>query len=75
VLTTNTALSARELALMYKQLWMVEAVFRTAKSQLDTRPIFHKCDDTIRDHVFCSFLALVLRVELEERLSRRDWKL
>jgi hypothetical protein len=42
-LTTNTALSARELALKYKQLWMVEAVFRTAKSQLDTRPIFHKC--------------------------------
>ena len=75
VLTTNTALSARELALKYKQLWMVEAVFRTAKSQLDTRPIFHKCDDTIRGHVFCSFLALVLRVELEERLARRDWKL
>jgi Transposase DDE domain len=75
VLTTNTELSARELALKYKQLWLVEAIFRTAKSQLDTRPIFHKCDDTIRGHVFCSFLALLLRVELEERLARRDWKL
>ena len=75
VLSTNTDLSARELALKYKQLWLVEAIFRTAKSQLDTRPIFHKCDDTIRGHVFCSFLALLLRVELEERLARRDWKL
>jgi hypothetical protein len=75
VLTTNTDLPARELALKYKQLWLVEAIFRTAKSQLDTRPIFHKCDDTIRGHVFCSFLALLLRVELEERLARRDWKL
>lgn len=75
VLTTNTDLSARELALKYKQLWLVEAIFRTAKSQLDTRPIFHQCDDTIRGHVFCSFLALLLRVELEERLARRDWKL
>lgn len=75
VLTTNTELSAPELALKYKQLWLVEAIFRTAKSQLDTRPIFHKCDDTIRGHVFCSFLALLLRVELEERLARRDWKL
>ena len=75
VLTTNTELSARELALKYKQLWLVEAIFRTAKSQLDTRPIFHKCDDTIRGHVFCSFLALLLRVELEERLARRHWKL
>lgn len=75
VLTTNTDLSARELALKYKQLWLVEAIFRTAKSQLDTRPIFHQCDDTIRGHVFCSFLALLLRVELEERLARRGWKL
>jgi transposase len=75
VLTTNTQLTARELALKYKQLWLVEAIFRTAKSQLDTRPIFHKCDDTIRGHVFCSFLALLLRVELEESLARRGWKL
>lgn len=75
VIRTNTDLPARELALKYKQLWLVEAIFRTAKSQLDTRPIFHKCDDTIRGHVFCSFLALLLRVELEERLAERDWKL
>lgn len=75
VLTTNTGVAARELALKYKQLWLVEAIFRTAKSQLDTRPIFHKCDDTIRGHVFCSFLALLLRVELEERLARHGWKL
>ena len=34
VLTTNTDLAARELALKYKQLWLVEAIFRTAKSQI-----------------------------------------
>jgi transposase len=75
VLTTNTELSAKELALKYKQLWQVEAIFRTMKSQLATRPIYHKCDDTIRGHVFCSFLALVLRRELEERLARKGMKL
>ncbi len=75
VLTTNTDLSARELALKYKQLWLVEAIFRTARSQLDTRSIYHQCDDTLRGHVFCSLLALLLRVELEERLAQRDWKL
>jgi len=37
--------------------------FRSMKSLLDTRPIFHKCDETIRGHVFCSFLALLLRKE------------
>lgn len=75
VLTTNTELSARELALKYKQLWMVEAIFRTMKSELATRPIFHKCDDTICGHVFCTFLALVLRKELEQRLERHGWTL
>src|SRR5918996_258681 len=68
VLRTNTNLSAAEVALKYKQLWMVEEIFRSAKSLLETRPIFHKCDDTIRGHVFCSFFALVLRKALQERL-------
>ena len=39
------------------------------KSVLDTRPIFHKRDETIRGHVFCSFLALALRKELDRRLE------
>ncbi|MBC7856956.1 MAG: IS1634 family transposase [Pirellulaceae bacterium] len=75
VLTTNTDLPAREVALKYKQLWMVEDVFRSMKSLLDTRPIFHKRDETIRGHVFCSFLALLLRKEMEDRLKRKQWKL
>ena len=75
VLTTNTELTARQLALKYKQLWQVEAIFRTMKTQLATRPIFHKCNDTIRGHVFCSFLALLLRHELHTRLEQRGWKL
>ena len=48
---------------------MVEQIFRTAKSLLDTRPIFHKTDATICGHVFCSFLALVLRDELFRRMD------
>ena len=70
VLRTNTTLTAVEIALRYKQLWMVEQLFRTAKSLLDTRPIFHKTDATICGHVFCSFLALVLRDELFHRMDR-----
>jgi transposase len=69
VLRTNTDLATADVALKYKQLWMVEHVFRSTKSILQTRPIWHKCDATIRGHVFCSFLALVLRKELEDRLE------
>jgi len=76
VLRTNLdELPADEVALKYKQLWMVEHVFRSAKSLLGTRPIWHKCDETIRGHVFCSFLALVLRKELDDRLAEHGHKL
>jgi len=69
VLRTNTELPTAEVALKYKQRWMVEDIFRTMKSLLETRPIYHKRDETIRGHVFCSFLALVLRKELQDRLD------
>ena len=69
VLKTNTALAAEQVALKYKELWQVEQVFRDMKSVLDTRPIFHKRDETIRGHVFCSFLALVIRKELDYKLE------
>ena len=61
--------SAAEVALRYKELWMVESIFRATKTVLETRPIYHKCDDTIRGHVFCSFLALTLMKELQHRLT------
>jgi transposase len=70
VLRTNTDLPAEEVALKYKELWQVEQAFRDMKSILETRPVFHQADETIRGHVFCSFLALVLRKELDSRLER-----
>jgi len=72
VLRTNTSLSPGKVALKYKELWQVEQVFREVKSVLETRPVFHKCDETIRGHVFCSFLALVLRKELDRRLDQTE---
>src|ERR1035437_7815098 len=63
------------MALKYKQLWMVEDVFRSMKSLLDTPPIYPKCHQRIRGHVFCYFLPLPLRNELEDRLVRKEWKL
>lgn len=74
VLQTDTDLPAEAVALRYKDLLMVEDTFRTMKSILETRPIFHQCDDRIRGHVFCNFLALVLRHELQSRLESRGVK-
>ena len=77
VLATNTDLPADQVALKYKELWRVERVFRDVKSLLETRPVYHQNDANIAGHVFCSFLALVLRKELDQRLAsdkhRFEW--
>ena len=74
VLRTNTSLLAEEVALRYKELWQVERIFREVKSVLETRPIYHKYDSTIKGHVFCSFLALVVMKELIRRVDfKAEW--
>jgi hypothetical protein len=77
VLRTNTALASAAVALRYKELWRVERLIRDTKTLVRTRPIYHKLDETIRGHVFCSFLALVLLRELDRCLEaagvRAEW--
>ena len=78
VLRTNTDYNKETVAHVYKSLWVVEDIFRTTKSILETRPIYHKRDETIRGHVFCSFLALLLKQQLESRMKQAalqwEWK-
>jgi hypothetical protein len=73
VLLTNTNFPVEQIALKYKELWQVEQVFRDVKSILETRPIYHQRDENIRGHVFCSFLSLVLRKELDRRLDKAGY--
>ena len=63
--------ATRSIPSTYKRhlLWDIERAFRTSKGLFATRPIFHKLDETIRGHVSCSFLALVLKKELEDRIA------
>jgi transposase len=74
VLRTNTLYNAETVAHVYKALWTVEDIIRTTKSIMDTRPIYHRCNETIRGHVFCSFLALLLKTDLERRMKFADLK-
>ncbi len=70
VLRTNTKITPLQVMLRYRDLLRVEQLFRQAKAVLATRPIYHSSDMAIRGHVFCSFLALLLAKELEDRLHR-----
>jgi len=70
VLRTNTKITPLQVMLRYRDLLRVEQLLRQAKAVLATRPIYHSSDMAIRGHVFCSFLALLLAKELEDRLRR-----
>jgi hypothetical protein len=74
VLRTNSKISALQVVLRYRNLLAVENAFKATKALLATRPIFHKTDTAIRGHIFCSFLAIVLRHELIQRLNKRRSK-
>jgi hypothetical protein len=77
VLRTNARISPLQAVLRYRDLLQVEDLFRTAKALLRTRPIYHSSDAAIRGHVFYSFLALVLKKELDDRCHavgfRPEW--
>jgi len=53
----------------YLQLVTVEEAFRTLKSDLAIRPIFHQDEARIEAHVFLAFLAYCLYVTLGQRLK------
>jgi len=71
VLRTNSKITPLQVMLRYRDLLRVEQLLRQAKAVLATRPIYHSSDMAIRGHVFCSFLALLLAKELEDRLRRQ----
>jgi len=70
--TSDDSLSAQDVALGYKQLLEVERAFRTLKTTLDLRPLYHRKDERIEAHVFLCFLALLL-VRIAERQTGQTW--
>ncbi len=70
--TSDKSLSAEDVALGYKQLMEVERAFRTLKSTLSLRPVYHTKDDRIRSHVLLCWLALLL-VRIAELEAGMTW--
>ena len=70
--TSDDTLSPEDIALGYKQLMEVERAFRTLKTTLDLRPVYHRKDERIQAHVFLCFLALLL-VRIAERKTNMTW--
>jgi len=70
--TSDDTLSSEDVALGYKQLMEVERAFRTLKTTLELRPLFHRKDERIEAHVLLCYLALLL-VRIAERGTGETW--
>ena len=75
--TSHTDWQAEELVAKYHQLGDIERTFRSLKSELGLRPIYHQKDDRIEAHLFLSVLAYygvhVIRTKLKEARIDDSW--
>ncbi len=55
----------------YIQLTQAEAAFRTAKSDLGLRPVFHHKENRVQAHILVCFLALALWRTLEQWMQSK----
>jgi hypothetical protein len=53
----------------YVQLTEIEAVFKTLKSDLRVRPVYHQLEHRVDAHIFIAFLAYSARGTLKKRLQ------
>lgn len=53
----------------YVQLTQIEAVFRSLKSELGIRPVYHRLERRVDAHILVAFLAYCLQVTLKNRLQ------
>jgi transposase len=72
IATSDDTLTPEDVALGYKQLMEVERAFRTLKTTLNLRPVYHRKDERIQAHVVLCFLALLL-VRIAERKTNMTW--
>ncbi len=67
LIVTNTDLPESEIVTAYKEQWQIERSFRTIKSFLEIRPVYHRKSDRIRAHVFVCVLSLLLSRLIEKK--------
>jgi len=66
--TSRTGLSAEELWSIYMLLTRAENAFRSMKSPLAERPIFHQLQHRVETHIFLCVLAYHLLAAIEKTL-------
>ena len=63
--TNLTDMMDTDIITHYRSLWHIEQAFRIAKSDLATRPIFHRKEESIKAHILICVMALALSKYIE----------
>ena len=71
--TNKTLLSDEEIWNFYMKLHEVEAAFRSLKSDLGTRPVYHRRDSRIESHLFISVLAYAIMKSILFSLKQQNY--
>ena len=71
--SNDETLSSEDLALAYKQLMRVEEAWKTMKSGLDLRPVYHRTPERIRAHVYLCVLGLLIE-RVAEKATGETWR-
>jgi transposase len=70
--TNNNNLMVAEILDQYKQLYKIEHSFRTFKSHLETRPMFHWTDTRIEGHICLCYIAFALQNYVLQLANKTD---
>jgi transposase len=74
-IATNTTLPTAAVLDNYKQLFKIEHSFRTFKSHLETRPMFHWTDSRIKGHICLCYIAFCLQNYVLQKTNKLQTKL
>ena len=70
LIITNTDLKESDAVSAYKEQWEIERSFRTIKSILEIRPVFHRKSERIEAHMLVCVLSLLLSRIMEKQTGR-----
>jgi transposase len=59
----------------YRNLYKIEHAFRSFKTYLETRPMFHWTDKRIEGHICLCYIAYALLSSLQLRLQKKNYPL
>ncbi|MCL5439628.1 MAG: transposase [Candidatus Thermoplasmatota archaeon] len=71
MIISDTNLSVTDIVKGYKDLWKIERSFRTMKSFLEIRPVYHRKEERIEAHVFVCVLSLLISRLFEKALKEK----